>query len=442
MKKPRLHTILFVILMIILCFPMLQHVGHLFHFRQLDGFTAPVEPVKLSLDSYRTQKYQDYVRKYLQQNFGFRNIYIRAYNQFTYDLFHESTNNNLVIGKKHEFYLKQYTDVYTGKTLRDQYGSEDRARIAMQRNIEETCRIIDTLKTFGTDIIVVLAPSKPLIYPEYLPDNIRREHYPFSIQEEYARLYEQAGIAHINFIPLFLELKKSASYPVYTPFGTHWAHSTIPFVADTILQKIASVKGYPMPHAICTDSNLTTRYRNSDKELESQLNLLFPLRHERIPMPTFKLHGGEKSPKPNLLVVGDSYFTQLENTDFVKAFNQVDYWKYNETAYSSKQGRSGKISLLPRYEIITEADVILLVFTDMHAYSYFFDFLATVEQALKDGPGFDKIDKEEAIRDIMDRIKGTPAWYESVKEQAKEKRISVDQCLRNNAEWVFEQEHN
>ena len=441
MRKPYLHTILFAVLMTVLCLPLVQHASHLFKFRELDGYTAPIKPVKLTLNNYQDQSYQEYVRKYLQQNFGFRNSYIRTYNQFIYSLFNQTTNDNIVIGKQNELYLKQYTDVYTGKTLRNTYGTEDSARVAMRQNLEETCRIIDTLKHFGTDIIVILAPSKPLICPEFLPDNIQKEHNSFSIQEEYAKLYEQAGVEHINFIPIYRDLKKRARYPVYTQYGTHWAHSTIPFVADTILQKIASVKGYPMPHAVCTDSNLTTRYRNSDKELESQLNLLFPLRHERIPMPNFTLQGGHGERKPNLLVVGDSYYTQLENTDFTKAFGQVDYWKYNETAYSSKSDRIGKISLLKRYEIITGADVILVIFTDMHAYSYFFGFLKTVEQALKDGPEFNEIDREKIIQGIITRIKASPEWYEEVKKQAKEQKIDLDKCLRNNAEWVFEQEH-
>ncbi|MBO4489544.1 MAG: hypothetical protein J5741_07840 [Bacteroidales bacterium] len=441
MRKPRLHTILFVVLMTILCLPMVQQMSHVFKLKQLDGFTAPVEPVKLSWESFRNQSYQQYVQQYLQQNFGFRNSYIRTYNQFIYTCFHQTTNDNIVIGKQDELYLKQYTDVYTGQTIRNHYGTEDSARAAMRQNVKETLRIIDTLKQFGTDIIVVLAPSKPLIYPEYLPYNIQKGHHPFSIQEEYARFYEQAGVEHINFVPIFRDLKKTAPYPVYTRYGTHWAHSTIPFVADTILQKIASVKGYPMPHIVYADSNLTTHYRNSDKEVESQLNLLFPLRHEQIPMPIFTLTGNGNSRKPNLLVVGDSYYTQLENTDFTKAFGQVDYWKYNETAYSSQPERCGKISHLKRYETITEADVILVIFTDMHAYSYFFGFLNTVEQALKDGPDFNEIDREEVIQDIITRIKASPEWYEEVKKQAKKKKIDLDQCLRNNAEWVFEQEH-
>lgn len=437
MKKPSYHTVLFAILMVALCLPLVQHFGHVFKFKELGGYTAPLEPVKWSWQTCRDQSWQDYEQKFLQQNFGFRNLYIRAYNQFYYSLFHQTTNQNMVIGKHGELFLRQYTDVFTGKTLRDRYGTVDSARAAMQTNVLETRRVADSLKKYGTELIVVLAPSKPLIYPEYLPDDMQREHNPFSIQEEYAKLYAHAGIEHINFVPVFRQMKATEPYPLYTKYGTHWAYSTIPFVADTILQKIASVKGYAMPHAVCMDSNVSVRYFGSDKELEEQLNLLFPLRHERIPTPKFTLQGESKSQKPNLLVIGDSYFTQLEKTDFVKAFRHVDYWKYNETAYSTRPNCSGNISYLNRYEILTEADVVLVVFTDMHAFDYFFGFIKTVDRTLEDGPDFDP---EKAILAIIERIKATPEWYEKVKEQAKEKGISLEQCLRENAQWVFEQD--
>jgi len=438
MKKPSLYSVLFVLIMLALCLPLLQHVSGVFKFKQLDGFTAPVEPVKPSLATYRDGSYQKYVQQSLQQNFGFRNIYIRCYNQLMFSCFRQSTNNHLIIGKNDELYLRQYTDVYTGKTLRETYVTEDSARIAMRHNVEETCRIIDSLKKLGTEIIVILAPSKPLIYPEYLPDSIQQAHYPFSIQEEYAKLYAAAGIEHINFVPIFQQLKRESPYPIYTKFGTHWAYSTIPFVADTILKKIGTVKHRPMPPVIYGDSNISYRYKGSDGELEGQLNLLFPLPHNKVPSPDFTLQGIDKYQKLNLLVIGDSYYTQLEKTDFVKAFNIVDYWKYNKEAISPCEERCGKVPFLDRYEIISQADVILLIFTDMHAFKYFFGFLKTVDNTLLEGP---ENDVKASIRQIVERIKKTPEWYENVQKQAIERNISLEQCLWDNAQWVYEQEH-
>ena len=155
-------------------------------------------------------------------------------------------------------------------------------------------------------------------------------------------------------------------------------------------------------------------------------------------MPTYNLQADSEFRKPNLLVVGDSYFTQLNNTDFIKAFNRVDYWKYNQEAISSVSERNGTVPYVNRYEIITQADVILLIFTDMHAYDYFFGFLKTVEKTLEEGPDHDS---QTAIRGIAEVIKASPEWYENVRKQAEEKHISVEQCLWDNARWVYEHQY-
>jgi hypothetical protein len=119
----------------------------------------------------------------------------------------------------------------------------------------------------------------------------------------------------------------------------------------------------------------------------------------------------------------------------MEAFNQVDYWKYNEKAISSIPERKGKVTLLNRYEIITQADVILFVFTDMHAYDYLFGFLKMAEKTLEDGPDHDP---QKAIRQIVESIKASPEWYEKVRKQAEEKGVGLEECLWGNAEWVYE----
>ena len=261
---------------------------------------------------------------------------------------------------------------------------------------------------------------------------------PFSLQETYAELYRLYGIPHIHFTPIFQEWKKTTPYPLYTRYGTHWAHSTIPAVTDTILRKMEELLQRQLPSVQYVDSNLTTRYQASDRELEGQLNLLFPLRHQRLPMPTFALKPEGNDAKPNLLVIGDSYFTQLEGSPFMEAFNRVDYWKYNKQAFSTESTRSEKVVYIDRYKILDETDIVVVMFTSMYAYKYFFGFLETLEETLQDGPDYDWM---QEVRSTIQRIKADPVWYESVKRQAEERQITVEQSLLDNAKYVYEMEH-
>lgn len=440
MKDKTLHNILFWLLMAFFCLPALQQCAGLFHFKELEGFVATEEPVKLSWKTLKDDSFQKYCGRRAKNGFGFREFYIRTYNQLMYSCFNQSTNDHIVIGKNGELFLRQYTDVTTGKALRDEFGTVDSAQRAAISNVQETKRWMDTLRARGIQLLVVLAPDKPAIYPEYLPDDMQRlaAENPFSLQETYAELYRQYGIPHIHFTPIFQEWKKTTPYPLYTRYGTHWAHSTIPAVTDTILRKMEELLQRQLPSVQYVDSNLTTRYQASDRELEGQLNLLFPLRHQRLPMPTFALKPEGNDAKPNLLVIGDSYFTQLEGSPFMEAFNRVDYWKYNKQAFSTESTRSEKVVYIDRYKILNETDIVVVMFTSMYAYKYFFGFLETLEETLQDGPDYDWM---QEVRSTIQRIKADPVWYESVKRQAEERQITVEQSLLDNAKYVYEMEH-
>lgn len=440
MKDKILHNILFWLLMAFLCLPALQQCVGLFHFKELEGFVATEEPVKLSWGTLKDDSFQKYCGRRAKNEFGFREFYIRAYNQLMYSCFSQSTNDNIVIGKDGELFLKQYTNVTTGKSLKEDFGTVDSARRAALYNVLETKRWMDTLQARDIKLLVVLAPDKPALYPEYLPDDMQRlaAENPFSLQETYAELYREYDIPHIYFTPIFQEWKKTAAYPLYTRYGTHWAHSTIPAVADTILRKMEELLQRQLPSVQYVDSNLTTRYLPSDRELEGQLNLMFPLRHKRLPMPTFALHSHEGDSKPHLLVIGDSYFTQLEGSPFMEAFSRVDYWKYNKQAFSTESTRSEKVVYIDRYKILDETDIIVVMFTSMYAYKYFFGFLGTLEETLHNGPNYDWM---QEVRSTIQRIKADPVWYESVKKQAEERQITVEQSLLDNAKYVYEMEH-
>lgn len=430
--------IIFAVILTILLLPVIPEICH-FNCWELNGFTKPIQPVELTYANYRNFKFQDYCKKKAEEKLGFKSLLVRSYNQVLFSLFGEISNDDIVIGKDGHLFHKQYTDEYTGVTLKKKYGTIEKAKIAAMENVQETLRLIDTLKQRNIPVLIVLAPSKTAIYPEYLPDHIRDNASPFSLINYYASLYKQNGIPHIDFTPIFKEMKKNTSYPLYTRYGTHWDASTIPFVADTLLRKISEISGFDL-HAIqYLDSNYSRRYvLGSDKELDLLSNLLFPMSREKIPNPIFKLKPSQGTRKPKLLIVGDSYYTQLKGTCFKDAFEVVDYWKYNEDAYSTEPKNTGKVDIINRYQILSEVDVVVVMYTSVFAYEYLFGFANTVQQTLAHG---DQYDLETAIQKIIKTIKSDPVWFKSVKKQAKERHVSIEQSLRDNAKYVLEQEH-
>ena len=438
MLQEKTYKRLFLLFMGILLLPVILQVTHIPPIRKLEGYTQPIEKVSPNCNSIMDGSYQQYLDESAAAHFGGRSFYVRCYNQFMYSVFHEVTNNNIVIGKNGEMFLKQYTDDVSGITLKEKFSTADSAKLAARQNIIRTLELIDSLKAHDIAFLVVLAPSKTAIYPEWLPDSIHPHN--FCLQKEYAALFQENNIPHIDFIPIFNTLKKSEKYPLYTKYGTHWSQGTIPFVADTLLRAMEGLLHRPLPHIQLIDSNITRKYSRPDKELESTCNLLFPLRHPTMLWPKYELRSIPRYyQKPNLLVIADSYFTLLEESPFTEAFGNVDYWKYNETSISKIPERQNQIAYINRYEAITDADVVMVMFTTMFAYDYMFGFVETALKAFEEGDVYDGSQYvEEQINHIIERIKSDPKWLKMVEQQAKKEHITLDEALLKNAEYVYE----
>jgi len=431
--KNKAFLIQFVILTVACVAILVQGFTHWVPLK-LAGFVGQPEKVQLNWKTYSEGKYQDYLSDYAKQKGGFREPCIRAYNQCLYSLFKKTTNDNIVFGENGELYLEMYLHEVTGKTLKDCYGSEDYFKSRARKDIEKTLVLIDSLRKHNTAFLFVEAPSKTWVYPEYMPQPYRDSIMPFCVQDYYTQLFEENGIPHIDFLSYFKSLKGKTEYPLYSPYGTHWAESTIPFVADSILRKIESLIGQEMPHIVCLDENLQTRYSKQDGELEDLMNLMFPLRKPALPQPIMALSDTTLR-KPNLLVIADSYFIQLQESAFADCFNRCDYWKYNDEVITKDIEFKGKVSeYLEAYKTIDEADLIMIINTAPYAYNYMFGFCETANLAFLD---HDHQRMEKLIEETIERIKGSTEWYESIRRQAEEEHRDLDSLLRGHARYAI-----
>lgn len=431
--KNKAFLIQFVILTVACVAILVQGFTHWVPLK-LAGFVGQPEKVQLNWKTYSEGKFQDYLSDYAKQKGGFREPCIRAYNQCLYSLFKKTTNDNIVFGENGELYLEMYLHEVTGKTLKDCYGSEDYFKSRARKDIEKTLVLIDSLRKHNTAFLFVEAPSKTWVYPEYMPQPYRDSIMPFCVQDYYTQLFEENGIPHIDFLSYFKSLKGKTEYPLYSPYGTHWAESTIPFVADSILKKIESLIGQEMPHIVCLDENLQTRYSKQDGELEDLMNLMFPLRKPALPQPIMALSDTTLR-KPNLLVIADSYFIQLQESAFADCFNRCDYWKYNDEVITKDIEFKGKVSeYLEAYKTIDEADLIMVINTAPYAYNYMFGFCETANLAFLD---HDHQRMEKLIEETIERIKGSTEWYESIRRQAEEEHRDLDSLLRGHARYAI-----
>lgn len=436
--KSRICTILCILTLLGFSIMFVQEHWKPFKMKPLNGYTTTTDKPELALASFASGDYQRNIEQYISENFGFREFFIRLYNQSSYSCFHQINNDNVIEGADHELYLKMYLEEVTGKRLYWFYPSVEAAKADARKNVEATKTLIDNLHQHGTKFLFVFAPSKTAVYPELMPKKYQDAVSDFSLQAYYLQLFKENGIPHIDFLSYFQSIKKDFPYPLYTRTGTHWAESTIPMVADSIYRKLEELTRYRLPSIDYLDENLTTDYSTQDGELEASMNLLFPLRKPALPRPIFSLKDTIGADRPNLLVIGDSYFVQLRQSCFVDAFNHWDYWKYNRDIASSTKAFSGKeVNYLPEAaQVLKDADIVIAIFTAPCYYKFMYGFPTTAMNLYEKGFA----DKETFIQLKIQQIKNNPQWYDVVVKQAEERGLTVEENLRRNAIYVIEQE--
>ena len=399
-----------------------------------------VEKQDLNFKTYWNGSYQDYLAHYARQKTGFREFFSRCYNQIAYSCFGKIANENVYKGSHHELYLKGALDDITGKLLVRDYGTIEKAMADAQKNVEETLTLIDSLRQHGTQFLFVFCPTKTAVYPENMPEAFKDSVSDFSLAEYYIDLFKENNIPHIDFYNHFKTIKDSFPYPLYTQTGSHWSEATIPFVADSILRKLEAVTGYRLPAINVIDPNLSRDYSDQDGELETHIDLLLPLCKPKVSRPIFALSDTLGKDRPNLLVIGDGYFTPLQGSCFVNAFNRWDFWLYNQTSISSRPELNWKYlnQLYGTAETLKEADIVIALYTSNYLLNYMSGFTQSALELYENGG----TREQEAISAIMESIKNDPQWFSTIEQQAQERGISVEENLKQNAAYVYQMQKN
>lgn len=435
MKEQRHFLIQFLCLLTVLTAVMVQGFTHVIKLKPLSGYPKEAKTVALTFKTYCDGTYQNYLTECAKRNTGFREFFIRNYNQLVYSCFHKITNKNIIEGENRELFLNIYLNEVSGQTLRDKFGTVEEAKAQARKHVEETVVMMDTLRQHGTDFLFVFAPSKTWVYPEKMPKYYRENISDFNLEEYYIELFKEYDIPHIDLLHYFQSIKDSVDYPLFARTASHWAESTIPLAADTILKKLNAITDYDLPTIQFIDQNVTSEYSDYEKELESNLNLLFSWPKPPLPKPVFTLTDTTGKDRPNLLIVGDSYFDQLMFTCFKDAFNQWDFWQYMTTVYSSKGYWREPISnIKDTQNTLCEAGIVLGISTAPMIYNFLWEFPV---DAIK----MYQLEDAEILR-MMEVIRQNKDWYDFVVKQAEELHLTVEENLRKNAVYYLENHPN
>lgn len=339
-KNSFIKVLLFVLTMVLLFAFAIQQRAKIWTFRPLKGVFVPTPKPELTLETYRTAKYQAQLEPYLKENFGFREPLIRFYNQFLFDFFKKTYNNDIVIGKDNWLYFIQHVNEYYGSEIFRWYDSAEEARVSLDRSALMMWKLRQVLLDYDVDLLVFMAPQKGFLFPEHLPDR-KFDTAGFNAREYLSGKFDAYGFPYIEMTKWFMDIKEADTLPysLFPQTGAHWDFSAA-FATDSLIRFMADLKGVELPKLQFGALHPSTEeILENDYDIENLANLMRPIRHDydRLYDAPVTFLTDSTTVQPSAIFVGTSFLMRMY--DFVplsEIFPGSQYWYYNSTVYYGK----------------------------------------------------------------------------------------------------------
>lgn len=348
---------LFGLIMTTLFIPMTEHYFNHYEVVPLNGAFAKSEKPKLALASWWDRSFQVKSENYCNENFGFRNKFVRMYNQAAFSIFNKTNAKNIVIGKNGVLFEKVYVDSYLGLD----YIGKDK----IDEQLFKLEKVRDTLKKLNKELILVFAPGKAVYSPEYLPEYIDVEN---STMTNYKAFSEKLNNSRVNFIDCqkwFLEQKSSSKYPLFPKTGVHWSVYGSYLATDSIIHYMDSLRDFQMSK-FSYEVNLTSSQPlYSDDDLEKILNLKYNiLDFPNMAYPTYNIEVTTASIQPKVMVVADSFWSVFGFSLMKKMFGDGAFWFYGDQIYKVDSETVETSDSVNVQQEVESNDIVLILQTD------------------------------------------------------------------------------
>jgi hypothetical protein len=299
---------------------------------------------------------------YATQKLGLREWLVQPYNQLLYSLGQQSTNTQVMRGKHGMLF-----EVGPVQNALGRIPPVSEAQVAAQ--VQDLRAVQDTLARRGKLLVFVIAPSKPELYPENLPDSCQRLPHRPTAYERYLGPLQAAGVNVLDLAAVFRGWKKTSPHPLFPNGGTHWSGYGFVRAADTLLRYLETRGKLRLPRVRQTGLVVGDAPRYSDDDLTRLLNLL----HDPTPTPAlaypevaFDAPAPGQRP-PRLLLVGDSFgWSFIEFYPYLPHISAPGsaYWYYNHNVAWTNGPATGP-GLVQDRDLradLANTDVVLLLF--------------------------------------------------------------------------------
>ena len=374
---------LFIILASLSMLMLVQGLTHALPL-ELSGYTQKPEQVRPTFQTCRDASYQGYLSECAKHNGGFRELFIRLYNQYLWTCFSKTNCTEVVRGKDNWFFYPENVNDYYGTEMYRWQPTAEIARETYDREARLMYKLRAILKEYDVEFLMFMAPEKGRLYPEHLPD---RDFDTTTVDAlaYYEAKFNEYDFPYIEMTRWFQTMKDTMPYSLIPQAGAHWGFSSV-VAADSLFRFMGTLKGQPLHHLCFGPLHKSDRATTEgDCDLGNMLNLVVPVRHDNDILLDAKVtvEADASTERPSALFVGNSYlWRMIYYIPFDEVFSHSEYWFYNSTAYYGKDFRETRpvpgIDILQK---VINSDYVVWFTTGAQMYKVSYGF---VEKALMD----------------------------------------------------------
>ena len=351
---------LFLLLLLIIFLPLLNHTFNIIESGKLLGVMVNHPDVSFTPAKWWDNSYQEQKTLYLNDSVSFRPDLVRMNDQIDFSLFKKLQGDDTYIGKDNYLFSAGYVNEYEGREYMG-YG-------VIRDELIKLKLIQDTLEHMGKTFVFIYAPSKPYYLPEYIPNILRRNGArKTSNYETFRRIGDSLHIKQLDFNALFVAMRDTSKYSLFTKEGVHWSVYGSVLASDTLIKYIDRERKIKMPELVLTKMQISDTAREADNDLGKCTNLIFPMNKDKYYYPEYHYNVDSTKTKPKTIFIGDSFIWLWIGDGFIQnTTTNWEYWYYFNEVWDINGRKDENMSKYNWQKSLLAADCVVIEFTPIN----------------------------------------------------------------------------
>ncbi len=371
MKVSYKHIFLFFVLMV-LFLPIIQSFIPIVKEQALKGFFETKAKPELNTNDYFSGKYQEDYILYINDALPLKATITRIYNQTLFSLFKQTNVNDIQIGENGYLYERPYIKEYNGEQFNGSALNIDK--------VKRLQKINQHLETLGKKLIIVFAPGKAAMFPQFLPSKFRIQKTDSTNYFVLKKEFNNTNLNFIDFRDYFIKYKDTSTHTIMGKLGVHWTKYAAHLASDSIIRMMERLTSTDIVDKVYKYNEVTDIPREPDDDIAQSMNLLWPLNGDVYTYPVVD-YITENKVKPRVSVIADSYWWTINNNYIPSSqFSEYYFMYYYKHTYDFEKEISAEVTDDNLIQYINRSDYIILLATEANFNWFPYGFIEQFER--------------------------------------------------------------